>query len=276
MRNIRVHLTIVNIKRFVCENKKAIISCAAVFLVGIILGICITIAGCQGEFNKVNTNDVVYGAFRVFLLFSLAELIGYFVLLLSIINFLFTLFSMCVLIYLGYVLGKYSCMLVACYSVNGVINLIFIYIPVFLICFVLMTITLIKILELSACEECSCKSLFDKTKTSCNCYGSQYNNRGYNRQPYSRNQGYEQYRHRNQGYEQYRYRNQSYREAQYQNPTYTKSGAFGSRRAPTKNRAIFLNLKPSVIFTLSVYGINVGLNFVIFIILGLIFPVIVV
>lgn len=261
MKNIRVRLTIINIKRFVCENKKAILSCALVFLAGVVAGICITIAECQGQFVRVNSNNIVFGAFKVFFLFSIFELIGYFILLFSIINFILTLCSMGVLLILGFMLGKYSCILVACFSISGIINLIFIYIPVFLICFILMTVALIKILEFGSCNNCgkSCGN-------DCN-----RNNLSYN---YNRGACLNQNCNRNQSFIRNRCNNRN----QYfsQSSNCNNNQVFDNHRSNNRCRNIFSNLKPSVIFVFSVYGINVALNFVVFIILGLLFPVIVV
>lgn len=207
MKNIRVNVTISTAKIFIIENKKLVISCLSIFLVGLVFGIGATIIGCEGVFISVNTNDIVYGSFKMLFRFTLFELAAYMILLLSVVNFALSICAMSTFWFMGFFLGKYACVLVACFRISGILNLIFIYLPVFFIALIHMTVAIIKITRY---KECSCTNY---------CYNKTVNNRGKN---------------------------------------------------------IITNLKPSVSNTIIIFGINVSFNFVIFIILGLLFPVIVV
>ena len=71
------------VKDFCKENRKSVISFCALFALGIVLGIFITINAAGGEFEQIARADMEFGAVKVFFTASFMVLIGYGILLLA-------------------------------------------------------------------------------------------------------------------------------------------------------------------------------------------------
>ena len=140
------------IKDFCRDNKKSLISFAAVFALGIVLGIFITISAAGGEFERVARADMEFGAVKVFFSTSFTVLIGYGVVLLSACAQVLAIASLLAYALLGYYFGKYMCLLVAVYGATGVLNMVVIYIPFFLVTFLLMCVAGAKAASAVGCD----------------------------------------------------------------------------------------------------------------------------
>ena len=134
-------------------------SSAVLFAIGIILGIILAYRAVDGAFERVPRVDAETGAGKVFFISILCLVGGYGVLLIAGINNK-TVFLICVpFVTLGYFLGKYSCALIGRYEGFGVINFVVIYLPFFLITFVLMMIAAANILSAGCSDYCERSSL---------------------------------------------------------------------------------------------------------------------
>lgn len=127
-------------KDFFRENRKSILSFSAVFAVGILLGVFITINVAGGEFERVARADIEFGAVKVFFTSAFMTLAGYGVLLLAACAPALALVSLLSFGVLGYYFGKYVCLLVAVYGMTGIINMLVIYLPFFLLTFLCMCV----------------------------------------------------------------------------------------------------------------------------------------
>ena len=128
------------IKDFLKENRKSVLGFSAVFALGVVIGIFVTISAAGGEFERVARADMEFGSVKVFFTSSFALLAGYGVLLLAACAPALALVSLLSFAVLGYFFGNYLCLLVAVYGATGVLNLIVIYLPFFLLTFACMVV----------------------------------------------------------------------------------------------------------------------------------------
>lgn len=139
---------------FISSNKKTIICCLSLFLVGLVVGIVYTVSANGGEFEKVSRSDIDFGAVKIFFYSSLLVAIGYFAVALASVmrglNFVATLpFPI-----LGFVFGDYTTVLIGSYGGMGICNLLFVYMPFFLLTFGILTVSSCIALRLSDVCEC--------------------------------------------------------------------------------------------------------------------------
>ena len=155
-----------SLRTFFDKNKKVIISTSVLFLIGIIIGIVYAYRAVDGCFERVIRSEVETGAAKVFFISLLGIMGGYILILISGINNK-TVFLICIpFVVLGFFLGKYACALVGRYEGFGVLNLVIIYLPFFLITFVLMMIATANVLSAGCtdyCEHSSLKPSFIRT-----------------------------------------------------------------------------------------------------------------
>ena len=141
------------------KNKKVVISTTLLFVIGIIIGIVYAYRSVDGSFERVIRSEVETGAAKVFFISLLSIMGGYVIILISGINNK-TVFLICIpFTVLGFFLGKYSCALVGRYEGFGVLNLVIIYLPFFLITFVLMAIATACVLSAGCTDYCEGSSL---------------------------------------------------------------------------------------------------------------------
>ncbi len=143
------------LKDFITFNKKTVICCSAVFLAGLIVGIVYTVSANGGEFEKVARADMTFGAVKVFFYSSLLVAIGYFALAVASAIRGLSFVALLPFPVLGFVFGNYTTLLVGCYGGMGITNLLLVYIPFFLLTFVILTASTCIALRLS--DLCSCK-----------------------------------------------------------------------------------------------------------------------
>ncbi len=139
---------------FVSSNKKTIICCLSLFLVGLVVGIVYTVSANGGEFEKISRSDMDFGAVKVFFYSSLLVAIGYFAVAIASVvrglNFIAALpFPI-----LGFIFGDYTTMLIGSYGGMGICNLLFVYMPFFLLTFGILTASSCVALRLSDVCEC--------------------------------------------------------------------------------------------------------------------------
>lgn len=166
MSTLRTRVISSSLLTFFDKNKKVIISTLVLFVIGIVLGIIFAYRAVDGNFERVPRVDVETGAAKVFFISLLCLVGGYGILLIAGINNK-TVFLICIpFVTLGYFLGKYSCALICRFESFGVLNFIVIYLPFFLITFVLMMIATVNILSATCtdyCEKSSFRPSFIRT-----------------------------------------------------------------------------------------------------------------
>ena len=153
MLSVRMRTIMSSLMTFFEKNKKVIISAAVLFAIGIVLGVILAFKAVDGEFERVPRCDVETGAGKVFFIAILCLAGGYGILLVSGVNNK-TVFLACIpFVVIGFFFGRYSCALVGRFEGFGVINLLVVYLPFFLISFVLMMIAATNILS-AGCTDC--------------------------------------------------------------------------------------------------------------------------
>lgn len=125
-------------RRFLSESKKKLLFICAVFVIGLIIGI---IVGATSGVNNCNS-ELCVGSGKLFLRVFLAMLVVYFFIVFSSVNFVFIVLADVSLGLIGVYLGRAVCILSVCGGFVGVMNVIFVYIPVFCGSFVFMMIAL--------------------------------------------------------------------------------------------------------------------------------------
>ncbi len=159
MSTLRTRTVLSSLRIYFDRHKKVIISAVALFALGIALGIIFAYRAVDGSFERVARCDVETGGAKVFFISVLAIAGCYGVLLIAGINNK-TAFLICIpFVTLGYFCGKYACGLVGRYEGFGVINLVIIYLPFFVVSFVLMTIAAANIFSSSCSDYCESSSL---------------------------------------------------------------------------------------------------------------------
>ncbi|MCM1305695.1 MAG: hypothetical protein NC037_05205 [Bacteroides sp.] len=157
MSTLRTRMIASSLQTFFEKNKKVIISATVLFIVGIIVGITYALRAVDGSFERVIRSEVETGAAKVFFFSLLGIIGGYAIILISGVNNK-TVFLICIpFTVLGFFLGKYSCALVGRYEGFGVLNLLLVYLPFFLITFVLMVIASAAVLS-AGCTDYSANS----------------------------------------------------------------------------------------------------------------------
>ncbi len=118
-------------KSFICRNKKPLICALVAFLVGIVIGVLSAIRATEGQFDRVARIDMEFGSAKVFFISALAILGGYIVIVLSALKVKTVFLGVIPFVILGFFMGEYSTALIARYEVMGVLNMVFVYMPLF-------------------------------------------------------------------------------------------------------------------------------------------------
>ena len=140
MKSTRIRIIASIAKDFLRDNRKSVLSFSALFAVGLVAGIFITINAAGGEFERIARADMEFGAVKVFFTTSFMVLGGYAVLLLSAGAPALFFVGLGVFLVEGYYFGKYLCLLTAVYGSTGIVNVIVIYIPFFFVTFVCLVV----------------------------------------------------------------------------------------------------------------------------------------
>lgn len=140
------------VKDFCRDNRKSVISFCAVFVLGIIIGIFLTIDSAGGEFERIARADMEFGSVKVFFTTSFMVLVGYGILVLGAAAPALAVAGLLVFAVHGYYFGKYLCLLVGIYGMTGVVNIIFVYVPFFLFTFVFMIVAGVRAVNTVECN----------------------------------------------------------------------------------------------------------------------------
>lgn len=145
------------VKLYISRNKKVLISLLVAFALAAVIGIIMALRAVDGEFERVPRVDAETGTGKVFFIGSLALAACYFLVLLAGVSKKTAFVSVIPFLLIGFMFGRYACALIGRYDVFGVVNLIFIYIPFFLISTLLLMVTAVCALS-APCSECSERS----------------------------------------------------------------------------------------------------------------------
>ncbi len=157
MSSARARILKSEISDFFKRNGKVVVSVLAVFVVGIVLGVTLAYRAVGGEFESVARVDADTGAGKMFFLSLLVLAASYGLILLSGLNKK-TVFICCVPFFvIGYLLGRFSCALICRYEMFGLLNFLFVYLPVFIISVIMLVIASAVVLSAS-CTECNGKN----------------------------------------------------------------------------------------------------------------------
>lgn len=139
---------------FFKANAKIIISVVVIFALGVALGVALAFRAVGGEFESVARVDAETGAGKVFFLSLLALLASYALVLLSGLNKK-TVFLSCIPYFvIGFMCGRFSAMLLCRYELFGLLNFLFVYLPVFVLSLILLALATVRALD-SSCSECA-------------------------------------------------------------------------------------------------------------------------
>lgn len=159
MSSLRTRVFLSTLKTFFDKNKKLAICACVLFALGIAVGIILAYRAVDGCFERVPRVDMETGAARVFFVAILGLVGCYALLLISGINNKTVIVAIIPFTLAGFLLGRYSCALIGRYEGFGVINLLLIYLPFFLITFVCMLLAAASILSESCMERCGTSEL---------------------------------------------------------------------------------------------------------------------
>ena len=146
-------------KDFVYDNRKSVFSFLGVFFVALIAGVFVTVNSAGGEFEQVVRADMEFGAVKVFFTASFAVLAGYAVILVAATGRNLAPVAALPFVVLGYICGKYSCLLVACYGATGLTNLLLVYLPFFLMTLVCAAVAGARAVAAKGCDRMKCTAL---------------------------------------------------------------------------------------------------------------------
>ncbi len=168
--DVRVRAFLNSVGEFFRRNKKAIICYSVLFIFGLVIGIVAAVNYAGGEFENYHPDEIVYGAVKVFLFSSLIIAAGYGIIIVSATVRSLTFLSLIPFGVLGIEFGRYITLLVGYYAFIGIINLIFIYIPFFLITFVCMLFAAAKTAGQYYCQCTPNGGLRPPVVTNIKCY----------------------------------------------------------------------------------------------------------
>lgn len=149
-----------NIRAFFHDNKKAVICFSVVFALGIVIGIVAAIETRRGVFERFEIEVIEYGAVRMFFLTSLILAGAYALIWIASSGSKVVFLAVIPFFALGFMFGEYMCVLVGCYGVIGVLNLIFIYLPFYIMTFLCLLVAASYILSHPGCGASGCGTPF--------------------------------------------------------------------------------------------------------------------
>ena len=153
MSSLRTRVFLSSLRTFFEKNKKVVICTTVLFVIGILLGIILTYRAVDGSFERIPRIDMETGSAKVFFIAILGLVGCYAVLLIAGINNKTVILVIIPFTVLGFLFGRYSCALIGRYEGYGVLNLLLIYMPFFLVSFVCMVLATANILSAS-CTDC--------------------------------------------------------------------------------------------------------------------------
>ncbi len=101
------------------------------FCAGIVFGVVSAIRATNGEFERVARIDMEFGAAKVFFVSALALVGCYRVIVVAGLKVNTIFISIVPFFVIGFFMGEYATALIARYELMGVLNMIFVYIPLF-------------------------------------------------------------------------------------------------------------------------------------------------
>ena len=129
------------VKDFMSAHKKTFLCFLIVFLAGMVVGIVTAVNSVGGEFVRLSKNDMVFGAVKVFFFSSLFLFAGYGVVILSTTCKGISFIAVFPFVVLGYFFGEYMTVLIGAYGGVGLMNLLFVYLPFYLLTFCCLSIS---------------------------------------------------------------------------------------------------------------------------------------
>lgn len=146
-------------KDFLSDNKKSVISFAAVFFAALALGIFLTVGAAGGEFEEVSRADTEFGAVKVFFTACFALICGYAVFLIPAKAPSLSPVALLPFGLLGYFSGRHCCLLIACYGMTGLTNLLLVYLPFFLVSLAAAAVAGARVTAMRGCERLKCAAV---------------------------------------------------------------------------------------------------------------------
>ena len=129
-------------------------SALVVLVLAIAVGIIASIRAVNGEFERVARVDMEFAGAKIFFLSILLLALCYALFLIAGINSKTVFIAIIPYFFLGYLIGKYSTCLIARYEFWGTLNLLFCYLPFFIVTFALFVVATVNVL--TACKsECT-------------------------------------------------------------------------------------------------------------------------
>ena len=152
------------IKDFLCVHKKTFLCFSLVFIAGLVVGIVSEVNSVGGEFERLAKNDMVFGAVKVFFFSSFFLFAGYGVVIISATIKGVSFVAVIPFVVIGYLFGAYTTALIGSYGGVGIMNLVFIYMPFYLITFLCMAVA--GCIAMKRANNCGCKERILKPSVS--------------------------------------------------------------------------------------------------------------
>ncbi len=140
------------LNKYLKRHKKVIICSSLVFVIGIIVGILSAVRAVEGEFERIPRADMTFGSAKVFFISTLALIGGYVLILIGGHSNKTVVVGIIPFVVTGFFFGQYSCLLIAQYEGTGILNLMLVYMPFFIVSGVSMMLALCNSLSQSGCE----------------------------------------------------------------------------------------------------------------------------
>ena len=128
------------LREYLARNKKILLSALVVLVLAIAVGIIASIRAVNGEFERVARVDMEFAGAKIFFLSILLLALCYALFLIAGINSKTVFIAIIPYFFLGYLIGKYSTCLIARYEFWGTLNLLFCYLPFFIVTFALFVV----------------------------------------------------------------------------------------------------------------------------------------
>ncbi len=131
MNNVKSKVVLSSVKSYCVRNKRALLCALIAYTVGIVIGIVSAIRATDGQFERVARIDMQLGSAKVFFISALAFAGCYLLIVVAGFKSKTAFMGVVPFVAVGFFMGEYATALIARYEIMGVLNVLFVYTPLF-------------------------------------------------------------------------------------------------------------------------------------------------
>lgn len=143
MNTSRFYIIFCEIKNFLMDNRRVLIGFVALFFASFAIGIAIVYSSYGGVFTRICFHNAKISNVKAFFCFSLAEILAFGIFVFVPFGVVPRILARIPFAVWGGLYGKYAVVLVAIYSIQGILSFVFIYSLYFIKCLILFSVAFV-------------------------------------------------------------------------------------------------------------------------------------